>query len=169
MPNFISLAYEKSSGQVLGFLSRISVEDGSGNAASLLSRGVVVRDVATWEPVVQVNAAALDILPLDVSSTPGVWNKPQSYQIVDGDPTYVSATATATISESEINFKTPGSDEVGVFAQIEGGTLEEPIVHDQKTDELNYKLPLNLAPGHYSYILLVQGFLPKVGTLTVTP
>lgn len=171
MPINVSLVYEKSSGQVLGLVSRVSVEDGSGDPATMLGPGVVIHDPASWAPLVTVASGDVDVLALDVSSDPNVWNSPKSHQVVDGTPALQSAVADAVVSKTKVEFNTapPAGEKVGVFAQIEGSTLDETIIHSRKTDTANYALPLSLQPGQYTYVVLVQGRLPLLGSLTVAP
>ena len=161
----LTFAFEKTTGQLVGVVSRTSQPDGAGDPKVLFAPGVSFSDDKATAHVT-IPALELDLKAIDLAAFPALWYDFRKYQMKDGDPVLSAAPVSPTLAADKLSFNNVAAG-VQVYARIEGGDLTAPISHAAKVTVANYVLSLPPLPsGDYRFTVVVQGIQPHVGKQT---
>jgi hypothetical protein len=161
----LTVAHQKTTGQIVGVVTRTSKPDGAGDPVVLLAPGVRVAK-SDGSFTVTIPAADLLVTPLDEAAFPALQYDLYDYQMKDGAPVSTATAGTGTLTSTTITFGNAADEEV--YARIESDNLPEPITHTAKPAGANYSVALPaLPPGVYRFVVFVEGKQPVANTKTL--
>jgi hypothetical protein len=160
-----TFAYEKTTGQLVGIVSRTSQPDGTGEPKMLFAPGVTFSDEKAKD-YVTLPVADLDLTAINPADYPALEYEFRGYQIKDGTPTLTTGSITAVLASNQLTITVTTAD-VPVYARIEGDSLSPIAIVGQATGTSYSRSLVPLASGEYRVAVFAQGMPPHVSKKTV--
>jgi hypothetical protein len=174
MSEKMTVIFIEATGHILGIVTRVGNPEGHIAVEDLVGDGLPVRNLLAGSSRITVEPHVLKVQTIDLDSNALL--QPFNY-ILENDVPVLQGDSVQTVglttSSLKVTLPTIPSENLTIWAQVEGGpsgervVLQDTILKNTFPAEKELTVPLLHAGYDYSFLVLIQGYQATIGVATV--